>query len=191
MEKKLLRIILAVSLLFLAATFVLPLWDIAIFAPQYPEGLNLQIWLNRIGGDLRNINILNHYVGMREISPADIPELLYFPFLIGGLLLIGGIALVWPHKVTIGTYFVAFSSFSLFALYDFWKWEYEYGHNLNLDAPIKVPGMNYQPPLFGSETLLNITIYSYPAVGGWLMMAAFLTATVVMYRAVFKKGRLI
>lgn len=181
MNNKTIRIILLVSIVLLASTMILPLWDIAIFAPQYPEGLALQIWLNKISGDLNNINILNHYVGMKAITPSDIPELVYFPKLIAGILVIGAVALAWPHLVSIGLYFLSFAVFSLFALYDFWKWEYDYGHNLSPDAPIKVPGMSYQPPLIGSETLLNISIYSYPAIGGWLMMVSFLAVLSVLY----------
>lgn len=181
MNNKIIRIILLGSMILLGLTMVLPLWDIAIFAPQYPEGLSLQIWLNKISGDLNNINILNHYVGMKAISPSDIPELVYFPKLIMGILAIATLALLWPHIISVGLYFLSFSAFSLFALYDFWKWEYDYGHNLSPDAPIKVPGMSYQPPLFGSETLLNISIYSYPAVGGWLMMVSFLAVTYILY----------
>lgn len=191
MKLKKIRILLGLSILFLASTFILPLWDIAIFAPQYPEGLNLQIWLNRIGGDLRNINILNHYVGMKEISPSDIPELTYFPMLIGGLLGLGVLGILLPHISTIGAYFISFSLFGVFSLYDFWKWEYEYGHNLSPDAPIKVPGMSYQPPLIGSETLLNITIYSYPAFGGWMMMLAFLAALAGVYQIIQQKRGLL
>lgn len=187
MKKRTHQIFLLASLVLLASTLILPLWDISIFAPQYPEGLGLQIWLSRIDGDLNNINILNHYVGMKHISPSDIPELVYFPKIICGLLVLGIISLIWPRLWSVGSYFAAFSAFALFALYDFWKWEYDYGHNLSPDAPIKVPGMSYQPPLFGTETLLNITIYSYPAVGGWLMMLSFLAVVFVFYKQIFTR----
>lgn len=188
MKTNVCRRLLIISVLLLASTLVLPLWDIAIFAPQYPEGLSLQIWLSRIGGDLNNINILNHYVGMKPISPSDIPELTYFPYLILGIMALGIVAVLKPIKLSVLAYFSAFALFAVFSLYDFWKWEYDYGHNLNPDAPIKVPGMSYQPPLFGTETLLNITIYSYPAAGGWLMMFSFLAVLYVMYRQIFNKG---
>jgi copper chaperone NosL len=54
-------------------------------------------------------------------------------------------------------------------LYDFWRWEYNHGHNLSPDAPIKVPGMSYQPPLLGCKELLNITACSWPHIGGILL----------------------
>ena len=51
-------------------------------------------------------------------------------------------------------------------LYDYYIWGYDYGHNLNPHAAIKVPGMSYQPPLIGSKKLLNFTSTSWPAAGG-------------------------
>ena len=57
-------------------------------------------------------------------------------------------------------------------MYDFWRWEYNYGHDLSPDAAIKVPGMSYQPPLIGFKQLLNFGAYSIPALGGWLFIAS-------------------
>lgn len=184
-ENTIIRTVLFLGILGLASTFVLPLWDIAIFAPQYPEGLSLTIWLHKIGGDLQNINILNHYVGMKVIAPSDIKELIYFPKIVGGLLGLGCVALLIPRIWSLGAYFLTYSGFAIFSMYDFWKWEYEYGHQLSPDAPIKVPGMSYQPPLFGTEQLLNITVYSYPAAGGWLMIMSY-TMLTVLFLAKFK-----
>lgn len=189
MKHKKSRLFLLISVIALAMTYFFPLWDIAIFAPQYPEGLYLKIWLNKISGDLNNINILNHYVGMKAISPNDIPELTFFPYLVLILIATSLVCLAFTKVWTLLIHFAGYSAFALFSLYDFWKWEYEYGHNLNVDAPIKVPGMSYQPPLFGTETLLNITIYSYPAVAGWMMMLSFLFVVLALWHlARDKKG---
>ena len=57
-------------------------------------------------------------------------------------------------------------------LYDFYQWGSDYGHNLDPTAPIKVPGMSYQPPLLGTKELLNFVAYSGPDTGGWIMVAA-------------------
>jgi hypothetical protein len=84
------RLVLAAASLALGLLFVLPLWHIALKAPQYPEGLGLYIAINRIEGaapqDLNSINNLNHYIGMKQISPDDIPELRYMPWLVLGLM---------------------------------------------------------------------------------------------------------
>src|SRR3954464_16019186 len=159
----------AASLLLLVA-FVTPLWRIELVAPQYPEGLGLRIWVNQITGlkpnDLNSINGLNHYIGMRAIEPAAIPELRFMPQLlaaavVAGLLvaLIGrrGLLYAWAGCFTVG---------AAVGLGDFWKWGYEYGHQLDPHAAIKVPGMSYQPPLVGSKQLLNFHATSWPDIGG-------------------------
>ena len=73
----------------------------------------------------------------------------------------------WPVLV-IGL----FAFIGIFSFYDFYKWEYNYGHNLDPAAPIKVPGMSYQPPLFGYKKLLNFEVLSQPAIAGWFYIAA-------------------
>jgi len=188
MKPHLKRILLIISFITLALTFLFPLWEIAIFAPQYPEGLNLTIWLSKMTGDLNNVNILNHYVGMKAITPNEIPEFVLFPKLILGLLAICLVCIIIPRLWSLLIYFLAFSGFSVFALYDFWKWEYDYGHNLSPDAPIKVPGMSYQPPLIGKETLLNITVYSLPGPGGWMMLISFACMLYALWLAYKRKA---
>jgi copper chaperone NosL len=68
---------------------------------------------------------------------------------------------------------------------DFWRWEYNYGHDLNPDAAIIVPGMSYQPPLIGYKQLLNFGAYSMPDIGGWIFILvglALLTLSILAYR---------
>ena len=90
------RVVLALASAALLLLFVLPLWHIGLVAPQYPEGLGLHIFVDNVRGvganDLQNINGLNHYVGMREITPAAIPELRYMPWVVVALVLLGLVA---------------------------------------------------------------------------------------------------
>ena len=88
-------ILAAAALLLL---FVFPMWRITLIAPQYPDGVTMYIHIDKIGGEtpstLQNINILNHYVGMKYIEPEEIPELQYFPYIImfmAGLAVLAGI----------------------------------------------------------------------------------------------------
>jgi copper chaperone NosL len=71
------RIILAVASLCIIAAYFFPVWRIDLFAPQYPEGLVMKIWLNKLTGDVEIINGLNHYIGMKKISVEMFPELNY------------------------------------------------------------------------------------------------------------------
>jgi len=79
------------------------------------------------------------------------------------------------------------------AMYDFWRWEYNYGHNLDPNAAIIVPGMAYQPPLIGFKQLLNFGAYSIPDIGGWIFIAVgallLFMVVVIWYKArSFKKN---
>ena len=170
------RIIVALAALSLAALYVLPLWHIGLKAPQYPEGLGLYIAADRIVGekpqDLNSINGLNHYIGMKVIEPDDIPELRFMPKIIGGLIALGLLVALVGRSGPLYGYAAALVAFAAAGLADFYKWTYDYGHNLDPKAIIKVPGMTYQPPLIGSKQLLNFHATSWPASGGWVAILA-------------------
>lgn len=123
--------------------------------------------------DLNNINNLNHYIGMKRIEPDSIPELRIMPFVVAGLMAFGlAVAVIgrrWAARAWVG----AFALVALVGLADFYKWEYDYGHDLDMEnAIIKVPGMNYQPPLIGTKQLLNFKATSIPAGGGYALMVS-------------------
>jgi copper chaperone NosL len=181
------RILVALAALSMAIVYVQPLWQIGLEAPQYPEGLGLYIAVDKIVGqqpqDLNSINGLNHYIGMKVISPDDIPELQYMPKIVAGLIALGLLtAALGKRRLLIG-YAMVLMLFSLAGLADFYKWSYDYGHNLSPDAILKIPGMTYQPPLIGSKQLLNFHATSWPAAGGWVLIAAVTLVSVLAIRA--------
>ncbi len=171
--KNLPRFIAFIASALVLLLFVYPLWRITLEAPQYPEGISMYIWINQITGDtpgtLQNINILNHYVGMQQIVPSSIPELQYFPYVVAALGVLGLIAALVNRPKVYLIWVIIFGALAFLGIYDFYLWEYDYGHNLSATAPIKVPGQAYQPPLFGSKMLLNFNAISYPAGGGIFM----------------------
>ena len=67
---------------------------------------------------------------------------------------------------------VLFAIFGVLGFIDFYRWEYNYGHNLSDDAPIKIPGGDFQPPLIGYKKLANFEVFSQPDLGGWLLIVA-------------------
>lgn len=168
--KALPRMLSILAVLGLLTLFIFPLWEITLVAPQYPDGVTMFIWINQITGDspgtLQNINILNHYVGMKYIEPDSIPELTYFPWVVAGLAVFGLLAAFINRPWLYLSYSLVFVILGALGIYDFYLWEYDYGHNLSDMAPIKVPGQSYQPPLFGSKMLLNFNAISYPGTGG-------------------------
>ena len=167
------RFVLAAASLALLLMFFFPIWKITLDAPQYPEGLGMHIWIDTITGekphDLQNINGLNHYIGMKTIVPDAIPELKVMPWFVGFIIVLGIAAAVTGKRFLLWTWIVVFLLAAVVGLIDFYLWEYDYGHNLDAErAIIKIPGMNYQPPLIGSKKLLNFTASSWPALGGWI-----------------------
>lgn len=177
--------ILVLGALSLLITLFVPIWRIDLWAPQYPEGLSMQIWLSKLSGQVEIINGLNHYIGMAHIKEEMFPEFKILPYCVGFLSLAGLAAALSGRRKIVVAYLVLLIAGAAIALYDFWKWGYEYGHNLSDDAPIKVPGMAYQPPLLGYKELLNFGAYSIPDIGGWIF-AAFGTIVVVVLIYEFK-----
>ena len=190
MMSRLTRMLTAIASLALAGLFVLPLWRVQLVAPQYPEGLGMRIGISDVRGtmptDLDNINGLNHYIGMKHITPSAIPELRYMPWIVGALILFGLIAAGVGSRKLLLTWSGGFAVLAVAGLADFWRWEYDYGHNIDFEhAIIKIPGMTYQPPLIGVKQLLNFTAISWPDTGAWLALAAFglgLLALIMTFR---------
>jgi hypothetical protein len=169
------RILVLVAALALGLVYVLPVWKISLQAPQYPEGLGMVIRINTIVGvkqhDLDNINNLNHYIGMKRIEPESIPEMRIMPAVIGAFVLLGLLTAALGRRKVLYGYVGAFLVFALVGMADFWKWEYDYGHDLDQEnAIIKIPGMSYQPPLIGSRQILNFKAHSWPGAGGWILI---------------------
>lgn len=176
---KLLLLIAAAGLIVVLFT---PIWRIELNAPQYPEGLSLQIHANGLRGNVDIINGLNHYIGMKTLHNEDFVEFKVLPYAIVFFAILFAITALYNKRWLLNTTFILFVLFGVLAMYDFWQWEYDYGHNLDPNAAIKVPGMAYQPPLIGFKQLLNFGAYSIPDTGGWLFIGAgvLLLAAVVM-----------
>ena len=68
------RVILFCCAILLVLVLYLPMWRIELNAPQYPEGLGLSIYANKLGGDVAIINGLNHYIGMKTLHEKDFIE---------------------------------------------------------------------------------------------------------------------
>src|SRR5262245_23874693 len=182
---KLSRLLLALASGLLLLALALPLWRVRLVAPQYPEGLGMEIRANTVRGatehDLQSINSLNHYIGMKTIEPDEIPDLRVVPWLFRGLAVLGFVAAAVGRRSLGIAWLSAFVAAGVTGLWDFYRWEYEYGHDLDLaHAIIKIPGMSYQPPLIGSKQLLNFTATSWPASGTFVLAVAFMLGVIAL-----------
>ncbi len=170
------RALVAVAALLMISAYFVPLWQILMWAPQYPEGLEMDIWINNIIGDVKIISALNHYIGMKHIEVAMFPEFTYMVYIVGFLIAFGLVTALLNKRFALWLFALLLTATGVAALVDFWLWGYDYGHNLDPTAAIVVPGMSYQPPLIGTKQLLNFTAFSGPDIGGWIFMVSALLA---------------
>jgi copper chaperone NosL len=187
-------LVLAAALLVLP-TFFFPLWNLTMFAPQYGGGLRLDIYSYKLQGgnhgqDLKEINLLNHYIGMRDLAVDDFTEFKWMPFVLGVLALVFLRAAVVGRMLDLVDAFIVFGYFGLFSLWSFAYKLYRYGHDLAPTAPVKVPP--FMPPLVGGKQLANFEVYSYPSLGSWALavVGLALTAAVVLGAHAVRRARL-
>lgn len=183
------RLTMILGSVLILGLFIFPLWNITLEAPQYPIPLGMDIYINDFSDanphDIKNINLMNHYVGMKYI-PESIPEFKIFPAVIIVMSLIGiFIGLKGNKKWFIG-WGVAMLILAIAGIYDFYLWEYDYGHNLDPKAIMKFTNpdgsvMGFQPPLFGSKDILNFRAHSYPQLGAYFLGAGMVLSLVAVW----------
>jgi hypothetical protein len=171
------RLLMTAAAVCLVATFFLPLWNLTMFAPQYPDGLRLDIYAYALEGgnggqDTKEINLLNHYIGMRDLADEDFTEFQWMPFVIGALALLILRAAVHGTMATLVDVGVLFTYFGAFSLWSFGYKLYRYGHELAPTAAVKVDP--FMPPMFGYQRIANFEVYSYPQGASYAMAASML-----------------
>ena len=182
-------IIMMVGPLFLLGLYIFPLWNIMLGAPQYPEPLGMNIFIDGIKGfnefDIVNIDGLNHYIGMKTIpKPEEMWEFSAFPKVIGAMVFLGvligflGFIGKISYKWFIG-WFLLMSVLGILGMYDFNAWMTDYGTNLDPHAIMKMANpdgtpMTYKPPLFGHANMLNFQVTSLPQTGAWMMFVGMM-----------------
>jgi hypothetical protein len=173
--------VLVCSLVLLGA-YAVPMWHIKMYATQFPNGLELTMYPHKLTGgndgrDVQEINVLNHYIGMRPLQQQDFVEMKWIPFALGVFVLLGLRAVVFGKVGNAVDLTMLFSYFGLFSLGSFYYRLWWYGHHLDPEAPITVAP--FTPPLLGHHKLANFDVYSYPGLGSYLF-AVFGTTLAVL-----------
>jgi copper chaperone NosL len=182
------RIVIFVAALMLIPSYFFPLWQMTLYSNQFPEGLELDIYSYKLEGartdnrdDLKEINALNHYIGMRPLIDDDFTEFRWIPFVVGATVLLALRALVVGKMDKLVDLFILFTYFGGFSIWSFYHKLYVYGHNLDPTAAVKVPA--FTPPLFGHQTMANFEVYNYPALGSYFMAAVPVMLLLAMWLA--------
>lgn len=170
------RVLILVAVVALLPSFFFPLWNMSFYSNQYTDGLVLHIYSYQLEGgktpnrdDLREINSLNHYIGMRPLLESDFSEFGWVPLVVGLLMILALRAMVLGKMSNLVDVFVLFVYFGLFSMWSFYHRLYMYGHNLDPTASIKVEP--FTPPLFGSKQIANFMVNSYPGIGAYAFFA--------------------
>ena len=189
------RVLIFVAVVALLPAFLFPLWHMSFYSNQYTDGLVLHIYAYQLEGgktanrdDLREINSLNHYIGMRPLLESDFSEFTWVPLVIGLLMILALRAMVLGKMSNLVDVFVLFTYFGLFSLWSFYHRLYMYGHNLDPTASIKV--QPFTPPVFGSKQIANFMVNSFPGVASYALFAfAALLLLSILLSAKRMKGK--
>jgi copper chaperone NosL len=179
------RVITIVCGALLIIVLFVPLWQIELAAPQYPEGLVLKMHPHKLAGNVDVINGLNHYIGMKTLHADNFIEFTVLPYIIGFFAAFCFLVALINKRKWLVTLLFSFILFGIISMVDFYRWNYNYGHDLDPNAPIQVPGMSYQPPIIGYKQLLNFGAYSIPDIGGWIFISVGLllvTAVIIQFK---------
>ena len=170
------RVLILVAVVVLLPVYLFPLWNMSFYSNQYTDGLVLHIYSYQLEGgktpnrdDLREINSLNHYIGMRPLLESDFSEFTWVPLVVGLLAILALRAMVIGKMSNLVDVFVLFVYFGAFSMWSFYHRLYMYGHNLDPTASIKVQG--FTPPFFGTKQIANFSVNSFPGIGSYAFFA--------------------
>ena len=168
---------IAGAAILLAATLALPLWSTRMEAPQYKgdEALEVDVYAGRVQGDIREIELLNQYVGVH--LPLETPELAAAPWVLGTFLMVALVALALPvaarRRTALGLCILMTAVLlGSGALLQYRL--YQMGHERSPTIMQGVP--DFTPPLLGSQKIANFTVYMSLGVGAWAYLGAILLA---------------
>jgi copper chaperone NosL len=137
----------AAAFMLLVSIFV-PYWKLTLLAPQYPGGLKMETYVNRVAGDVDEIDELNHYIGMRSLKEAAELErsLSIIMILALALLVVGSIYTHSPFALILT---IPAIMYPVIFLADLYFWMQNFGMNLNPHAPLSSAVKPFVPPLLG------------------------------------------
>ena len=166
------RIVLALLVIPLLLSFTQPLWRISMEAPQYPQGLQMDVYAYKLDGghdghDIQEINELNHYIGMHTIDRSQFKDLDWIPFALGLLAILALRAAVIGKVRSLIDLSILTAYVGAFSLVRFVYKLYVFGHDLDPRAPVTIKG--FMPVVIGSKQVANFTTHSWPHVGTALM----------------------
>ena len=159
-----------------------PWWSLRLYAPQYPNGLGVDILLSGARGDVREIDTLNHYIGMASLTTAAPLERQLAFGAIAGTAVLAAALLLWPKRKANFVALTALIAVPLGFIADFSYWLHRFGHGLDPKAPLRLEP--FTPTMFGNGEIGQFMTFGRPELGFWLALgAACLAGLLVLLRS--------
>jgi hypothetical protein len=153
----------------IVVAFFQPWWRFTLYAPQYPKGLQLVISLTGMGGDVHEVDILNHYIGMHRLADAAPTERQLAGFGVAAVCVVIMTLLMMAGKRLNRIVAIPAISFPLIFLADSFYWLYSFGHDLDPRAPLRIAA--FTPQMFGNGQIGQFETFATPALGFWIAIA--------------------
>ena len=184
-EKEKKRFILPSVFLFIAALILLvsiflPYWNLTLNAPQYPDGLNIELYVSKVVGDVREVDGLNHYIGMKPLEEAAPLERSLSVFIIIGIVLLC-IAAIFIHSPVSLFLSIPAMLYPFFFLGDLYFWMRNFGMNLDQRAPLSGAIKPFVPPLLGEGTIGQFSTTAVWDVGLYMSIASTVLILIGLY----------
>lgn len=174
------------SIIMLLAAFILfvsiffPYWKLTLFAPQYPDGLQATMYVNRLSGDIQEIDGLNHYIGMKPMGEAAVLERTLSVIMIVGLVLVI-LGTVFVHSPFALFLCIPAILYPLFFLGDLYFWMRTFGMNLDSNAPLSNAIEPFVPPLLGESKIAQFSTVASWEIGLYMSFAASILIIIGLY----------
>jgi hypothetical protein len=170
--------LLIVSGVLLLVSLLLPYWQITLHAPQYPKGLYVQAYANKLTGDIFEVDGLNHYIGMMKLNDAAVIERAIAQ---GAIIAIAILAVVsfWLPGIWRTLARVPIIIFPAVFAADLFAWLYYAGHSLDPYAPLSSSIKPFTPHILGVGTIGQFSTEAVFLPGFILTVMAALLALAV------------
>jgi hypothetical protein len=155
----------------LVISIFLPWWRLTLQAPQYPKGLTVIAYVNRVGGAVQEVDGLNHYIGMRPLNEAAEFERSIAIIGIAGLALLI-LAAVFVHRRWVVLLTLPAIFLPVLFLADLQWWLANFGTNLDPTAALSSSIEPFVPPVLGKGTIAQFSTIARPDIGMWLAIVA-------------------
>lgn len=166
-------------------------WELRLVAPQFPQGLFIQATSFEIQdspktqfNDIREVDGLNHYIGMMSLGDAAKLEMSIAVPAIIVFILLGVVAVVWKAKwASLLTIPIVLFPFVYLADLAYWLWYA--GHNLDPTAAITLE--SFTPRVLGTGMIAQFSTVAAFRPGWYIALAAAIICLLAIVLSVKRK----